>query len=88
MILMKNYFEEINVKLKKQIDIEELNIVDNTQKHKGHKFFSPEKFHLHLKIKSSYLNSISRINAQKMIMKILKEDLKKKIHALEISIEQ
>jgi BolA family transcriptional regulator, general stress-responsive regulator len=88
MILMKNYFEEINVKLKKQIDIEELNIVDNTQKHKGHKFFSPGKFHLHLKIKSSYLNSISRINAQKMIMKILKEDLKKKIHALEISIEQ
>ena len=65
---MKNYFEEINVKLKKQIDIEELNIVDNTQKHKGHKFFSPGKFHLHLKIKSSYLNSISRINAQKMIM--------------------
>ena len=75
---MKNYFDEINVKLKNQIEIEELEIVDNSHKHKGHKFFSPEKFHLHLKIKSSYLNSISRINAQKMIMKILKEDLKKK----------
>ena len=87
MILMKNYFDEINVKLKKQIEIEELNIVDNSHKHKGHKYFSPEKFHLHLKIKSLYLNSISRVNAQKMIMKILKEDLKKKIHALEITIE-
>lgn len=87
MILMKNYFDEINVKLKKQIEIEELDIVDNSHKHKGHKFFSSEKFHLHLKIKSVYLNSISRVNAQKMIMRVLKEDLKKKIHALEISIE-
>ena len=88
MILMKNYFDEIDVKLKKQIEIEKLEIVDNSHKHKGHKFFSPEKLHLHLKIKSLYLNSISRIDAQKLVMKILKEDLKKKIHALEISIEQ
>lgn len=85
---MKNYFDEIKAKLEKQIEIEELIIVDNSQKHKGHKFFSSDKFHLHLKIKSLYLNSISRVNAQKAIMKVLKEDLKKKIHALEISIEQ
>ena len=88
MIIMKNYFDEINLKLKKQIDIEELNIVDNSHKHKGHKFFSSDKFYLHLQIKSLYLNSISRVNAQKLIMNILKEDLKKKIHALEITIEQ
>jgi len=85
---MKNYFDELNTKLKRQIEIEELLIVDNSHKHKGHKFFSSEKFHLHLKIKSLYLKSISRVSAQKMIMKILKEDLKTKIHALEISISQ
>ena len=85
---MKNYFNEINVKLNRQIKIEKITIVDNSHKHKGHKFFSPEKFHLHLKIKSLYLNSISRVDAQKLVMKILKEDLKKKIHALEISIER
>ena len=85
---MKNYFDEIEVKLKKQIEIEDLLIVDNSHKHKGHKFFSPEKFHLHLKIKSLYLNSISRVSAQKLVMKVLDEDLKLKIHALEISIEQ
>ena len=85
---MKNYFDQIEAKLKKEIKIEELLIVDNSHKHQGHKFFSPEKFHLHLKIKSLYLNSISRVNAQKFVMKILKEDLKTKIHALEISIEQ
>ena len=88
MLLMKNYFDEIKLKLKKQVEIEELVIVDNSYKHRGHKFFSPEKFPLHLKIKSLYLNSISRVNAQKIIMKTLEEDLKNKIHALEISIEQ
>ena len=84
---MKNYFETIQVKLNNEIEIESIKIVDNSHKHKGHKFFSPDKLHLHLKFKSLYLNSISRLNAQKLVMKILKEDLKKKIHALEISIE-
>ena len=88
MLLMKNYFDAIKLKLKKQVEIEELVIIDNSHKHKGHKFFSPEKFHLHLKVKSLYLNSISRVNAQKIIMKVLEEDLKNKIHALEISIEK
>ena len=85
---MKNYFEEICEKLNNEIEIEDIKIVDNSHKHKGHKFYSPEKFHLHLKIKSLYLNSLSRVSAQKMIMKVLSNDLKTKIHALEISIEK
>ena len=31
---------------------------------------------------------MTRINAQKLVMRILKEDLKTRIHALEISIAQ
>ena len=85
---MKNYFEKICIKLKEEIKIENIDIVDNSHKHKKHKSFSPEKFHLHLKIKSLYLGSISRVNAQKMIMKVLKDELSTKIHALEISIER
>ena len=85
---MKIYFEEICTKLKNEIEVENIEIVDNSNKHKGHKFYSPAKFHLKLKIKSLYLNSLSRVNAQKMIMKILRNDLKTKIHALEISIEK
>ena len=85
---MKNYFKEICIKLNDEIKIEHIDIVDNSHKHKGHKSFSPEKFHLHLKIKSLYLDSISRLNAQKIIMRVLKDDLNTKIHALEISIEK
>ena len=83
---MKNYFAEIKSKLNEELEIEDIEIVDNSHKHKDHKFYTPEKFHLHLKIKSLYLNSISRVSAQKMIMKVLSNDLKSKIHALEISI--
>ena len=85
---MKNYFEEIRKKLKDNLNFEDLIIIDNSHLHKKHKSFLPEKFHLHLKFKSTQLNSISRINAQKMIMQILKDDLKTKIHALEISIDK
>ena len=88
MKLMNNYFKEICKKLNNEIKIEHIEIVDNSHKHKRHKSFSPEKFHLQLKIKSLYLDSMSRVNAQKMIMKVLKDDLNTKIHALEISIEK
>jgi BolA family transcriptional regulator, general stress-responsive regulator len=85
---MKNYFEEICDKLRKEIAIEKIEIVDNSYKHKSHKYFSPDKLHLHLKVKSFYLCSISKVNAHKKIMKILHEDIKTKIHALEISLEK
>ncbi len=84
---MKNYFDEIEKKLKKEIKFEKLEIINNSHKHRGHKFFSEDKYHLHLKIQSLFLKSITRLSAQKLIMNILKDDLKNKIHALEISIE-
>lgn len=84
---MNNFFISIINKLKKKIEIEHIEVVDNSHKHKSHKSFSPDKFHLKLKIKSQYLNSISRVVAQKEIMRVLKDELKAKIHALEISIE-
>ena len=85
---MNNFFEDIIAKLKKEIEIEQIEIVDNSHKHVKHKSFSPDKFHLHLRIKSLYLNSLSRVTAQKEVMKVLKDELSNKIHALEISIEQ
>ena len=84
---MENYFKNIEKRLGEKINFEKLEIIDNSHKHKGHKFFSEGKYHLHLKISSLYLKSISSLNAQKLVMNILKKDLETKIHALEISIE-
>ena len=85
---MENYFKDIEKKLEKKISFEELKIINNSHKHKDHKSFSEDKYHLHLKIKSLYLKSITRLSAHKLIMNVLKKDLKTKIHALEISIEK
>jgi BolA family transcriptional regulator, general stress-responsive regulator len=83
---MKNYFIEIEKKLEKKIKFKKIEIIDNSYKHKKHKFFSKDRYHLHLKINSLSLKSMTRLNAQKLVMNILKEDLNTKIHALEISI--
>ena len=85
---MNIYFDEIKKKLLNKFKIENLEIVDNSHKHKKHKFFSRDKFHIRLKIKSVYLSSLPKLDAQKMIMKTLEEDFKSKLHALEISIEK
>ena len=85
---MKNIFKKIEKKLKEHLNLEELIIVDNTHLHVKHESFVSGKLHLHLKIKSKYLGSISKISAQRLIMKVLKDDLKTNIHALEISINK
>ena len=84
---MENYLENIKKKLENKINFEKIEITNNKEKHKNHKFFTKEKYHLHLKVKSLYLSSLTKLSAHKLIMKILKEDLKNKIHALEISID-
>ncbi len=59
---MENYFKDIENRLKEKINFEKLEIIDNSKKHKGHKFFSEEKYHLHLKIKSLYHLNIKFIH--------------------------
>ena len=85
---MKDYLKSIEKKLKNNFEVEDIKITDNSSKHKNHKFFDENKYHIQLKIKSNYLSSLTKIDAQRLIMKALEDDLKKKIHALEISIEQ
>ena len=84
---MNNYLKDIESKIKENLKIEKLNIVDNSEKHKSHKFFDSQKYHIRLEIESIYLKKLNKIDAQRKIFKILKEDLKNKIHALEIKIK-
>jgi|TARA_B100001094_G_C17907806_1_gene659718 BolA family transcriptional regulator, general stress-responsive regulator len=84
---MNNYLKDIESKIKENLKIEKLNIVDNSEKHKSHKFFDSQKYHIRLEIESIYLKKLNKIDAQREIFKILKEDLKNKIHALEIKIK-
>ena len=84
---MNEFLKFITDKVQKNIKIESILILDNSSLHKKHKFFDPKKYHLSLEIKSRYLNSLTKIKAQRTIMKILSKELQTKIHALEIKIK-
>jgi BolA protein len=83
---MNDYLKIIEEKVKKNIKLENIAVINNSHKHTRHKFFDKNKYHLCLEIKSKYLSSMSKIDAQRVVMKALKEEFKEKIHALEIKL--
>tara|TARA_B100000963_G_C22594517_1_gene657210 strand:- start:1592 stop:1843 length:252 start_codon:yes stop_codon:yes gene_type:complete len=64
-----------------------LEVVNDSEKHKGH-LGSPNSgnSHFSITIKSGQLSGLSRINGQRAIHKVLEEDLAEYIHALSIKI--
>ena len=84
---MNNFLKEIENKIRNNIDLESINIIDNSYKHKSHKFFDKNKYHLKVKIQSLYLKSLNRMNAHREVLKIVNKEFKDKIHALEIEIK-
>jgi BolA protein len=84
---MNDFLSFVENKIKKNIKVEKISITDDSHKHKKHRFFDPGKYHLKLEIQSTYLSSLNKILAQREIMSLLSEELKNKIHALEIKIK-
>ena len=76
----------IKKKLLEQINIESINIEDKSFLHKNHPGNQNDKFHLKITIKSSNLKKMSKINSNKMIYKVLDDELKKNIHSIKILI--
>tara|TARA_S200000501_G_scaffold262391_1_gene246285 strand:- start:420 stop:674 length:255 start_codon:yes stop_codon:yes gene_type:complete len=83
---MKKFLELVEKKIKDSIVLENIRIIDNTHKHKKHKSLQEGQSHLSIEIESKFLKSINRLKAQRIVMKILHEEMKSKIHALEIKI--
>ena len=81
-----NYLDQIKEKIKKNIDVEDIILIDNSSFHSKHKSFDPNKLHIKIIIKSEKLKSMNKISAHKEIFSILKNEMKNKIHALEIEI--
>ncbi len=84
---MNLYINQIEEKIKNKIKVEDIKIINNTESHKKHKSFQKGKLHLILEIKSDYLSKLRRLEAEKVLMKTLKEEFNKKIHALEIRLK-
>ena len=83
---MMSFFDKIREKINKKINPENLVLIDNSNLHIKHKFYDSDKFHLKIIIKSKKLKNMNKIAAHKEIFSILKDEMKNKIHALEIEI--
>ena len=82
-----NFFDTVKKKINKAINPENIMLIDNSHFHKKHKSFDENRFHLKIIIKSKKLKSMDKIEAHKEIYSILKDEMKKEIHALEIEIQ-
>jgi len=83
---MTSFFDQIKEKINKKINPENIILIDNSSFHTKHKSFDSNKFHLKIVIKSAKLKNMDKITAHKKIFSILKNEMKNKIHALEIEI--
>ena len=77
--------KKIENKLLKDTSIKDVKIIDKTYKHLKHNSHQKGKFHIKLEINSDILKKMNRIQSNKVIYKILSEELKTDIHSLQIS---
>ena len=84
---MTTFLEEVRAKINNKLSPEHILLIDNSYLHTKHKSFDSNKFHLKLIIKSEKLRNMGKIDAHKTIFSILNDEMKNKIHALEIEIK-
>ena len=76
----------VKKKLQNQINIESIKIEDKSFLHKKHASNQEGKFHLKISLISSELKTMSTIESNKKIYKILDKELKEFIHSIQILI--
>ena len=84
---MISIYDKIKKKINEEINPRNIILIDNSNLHKKHKYFDLNKFHFKIIIESEELKKMNRIDAHKKVFSILKEEIKNKIHALEIEIK-
>ena len=77
--------KKIENKLLEESSIKDVKIINNTYKHLKHNSHQKGKYHIKLEINSEILKKTNRIQSNKLIYKILSEELKTDIHSLQIS---
>ena len=76
----------VKKKLIEQIKLENIVIEDKSFLHKKHKNNEKGKYHLKILIVSKELSKLSKIESNRIIHKILNEEIKLYIHSLQILI--
>ena len=83
---INSLIEILKEKLIKKIEINNIKIEDKSFLHKKHQNFNKDKFHIKLTIESPELRKVSSIEANRKIYNVLKDEMNKSIHSLQITI--
>ena len=76
----------VKKKLQNQINIEDIKIEDKSFLHKNQAGNQEGKFHLKISLISSELKTMTKIESNKKIYKILAKEMKESIHSIRILI--
>ena len=76
----------VKKKLQNQINIEDIQIEDKSFLHKNHAGNQEGKFHLKISLISNELKTMTKIESNKKIYKILDKEMKRFIHSIQILI--
>ena len=81
---INNLIKNIKTKLLESSFVEKVIIEDKTYLHIKHLSHDKNKFHLKLTISSKELKKMSKLDANKKINNILKDEIKNYIHSIQI----
>ncbi len=76
----------VKKKIKSNLYVEELKVIDKTFLHKKHISHEKEKFHIQIIIKSEKLKLQNKIETSRVVHKILEEEIRDFIHSLQIKL--
>ena len=82
-----SFFEQIKAKIIKSINPKNIILIDNSSLHSKHKSFDVNKYHLKIIIESEKLKKMDKITVHRKVFSILRDEMREKIHALEIEIK-
>ncbi len=77
----------IQNKLEKVFKPYTLNVIDESYKHVGHIGYKPEgETHFRVEMKSTVFKGLSRLEMQRQVFRVLKNEMDNRIHALSLHL--
>jgi BolA protein len=82
------YSERITQKLTEAFSPVELQVIDESEQHRGHGgYIEGGETHFKVVMKSADMNGLSRVARQRAVYAVLKSELEERVHALALQVE-
>ena len=79
--------ERMRAKLTEALDPIKLEIVDDSERHRGHAgYVEGGETHFNLRIRSSAFDGLSRVARQRLVYRTVADELQERVHALSMTL--